>query len=323
MSERNTLQKQLATVAKRALDNWQFFWFDANASLHWPLFRLVFTPIFFLFVLSRSTDLGLFYSESGFLPTAYGQSHSYLSLQKSIFHYFQSTQLVVFCHYALLLALVSLGLGLFTRTSAILCFALNLMFINRNPAIQYGADFVSSFCLFYLCFANSGQALSLDRFLGRDRKGPLIANLDSMAFRLLQIQLCVIYFYSGISKLKGTRWWNGSAIFDVFTMEGLVRWDMTFLAYLPDLLVAACYLTLLWEMYFPILIWTRPFRLLLIVFGALMHMAFGIFLNIPFFAAIMVSIYILFLNRNEAERFAAYLKRTFRKLTPPAATPVT
>ena len=287
--------------ASGAWRGWQEFWFGEVDLLPICVFRAALGTCLFFFVASRTGDLELFYTDRGFIPTSYAASVTFLSYQKSIFHYFDNLAFVTVCHYTLLVFLAMLALGLFTRVSSVASYLLCLMFVNRNPAVQYGVDFISMFYLFYLMFCDAGARFSMDAWLkGRHRTAQLAPSVSgvatSIAFRLMQIQLCIIYFYSGTAKLKGTRWWNGSAIWDVFTMEGLVRFDMSFLAYFPHLLVVFCYLTLLWEIYFPVLIWTRPFRNLLIVFGCIMHIGFGYFIQIPIFGAVMCSLYLLFMD---------------------------
>ncbi|MFT3883817.1 MAG: hypothetical protein QM703_29820 [Gemmatales bacterium] len=33
----------------------------------------------------------------------------------------------------------------------------------------------------------------------------------TLALRLIQIHMCIVYFISGLAKLQGSTWWNGSA----------------------------------------------------------------------------------------------------------------
>jgi hypothetical protein len=91
-------------------------------------------------------------------------------------------------------------------------------------------------------------------------------------------------------------------------MEGLVAFDFSFMAYFPHLLVFACYSTLLWEIFFPTLIWLKPFRLPLILFGCLMHIAFGVVLQIPVFGMLMCAVYLPFLDPKLVEQFFSFLQ---------------
>lgn len=313
------------TIVAPAWRKWQAFWFGEVDLLPVCVFRAALGFLFFLFVMSRTNDLEMFYMNRGFIPSSYVPHVEFFGYQKSIFHHVDSLAVLTVGHYALLFSLACLTIGLFTRISAVASYFLLLMFVNRNPAVQYGVDFIGMFYFFYLMFCDSGARFSVDSWW-RGKRRDLRSQLASAAtdvfstvfLRLMQIQVCIIYFYSGIAKMKGTRWWNGSAIWDVLTMEGLIRFDMSFVAYFPDVLVIFCYLILLWEMYFPVLIWTKSFRNLLIVFGCLMHVGFGFFLQIPIFGALMCSVYILFLDpalvRRGLERITGFIRVRLRRV---------
>ena len=170
-------------------------------------------------------------------------------------------------------------------------------------------------------FTKSNAWYSLDAWLAKRKKQDMKAFramdlFTSVAIRFMQIQICVIYFYSGVSKLRGTRWWNGSAIWDVLSMEGLARWDMSFLVWVPDVLVFLCYSVLLWEIYFPALIWFRNLRVPIIVLGIAMHLGFGLFISIPNFSMLMVSIYFLFLTNQNIENVLVFLRNQYKKFLP-------
>ena len=98
----------------------------------------------------------------------------------------------------------------------------------RNPKMTYGVDGSLACLLLILCFAPIGRAMSLDRV--RDvrrakRKRPrcdaaaLPVRGRSPARRLMQVQMAVLFFFSGIDKLKGEDWWDGDAIWLVFAIS--------------------------------------------------------------------------------------------------------
>ena len=117
----------------------------------------------------------------------------------------------------------------------------------------------------------------------------------------MQIQICVIYGFSGMEKLKGTRWWDGSAIWDVLSIGNMQRWDLSFVAHFPILLSTAVYVVLLFEIYFPVLVWLRRWRLPMLVFGVQMHIGIYVFMNLPSLGFMMISLYALFLTKEEVE----------------------
>lgn len=274
--------------------SWSAFWFEAEGAVQYERFRRIFAAVLFLFLVSRSPDLELFYGESGWVPSSL---HSEVmdtrfraSLLTALNHLpsFWAQVGLWTAHLMLLGALLALAAGWvrgrWGRGAAIVAFALHVSFLHRNMAVSYGADLIATFFLFYMTFAD------FSRPHGRD-----FTDLGSLAFRLSQIQLCVIYAYSGWEKLKGAHWWRGEAIWDVLANAQLARWDFGFVSGFPLALVAATYITLLWEIYFPALIWVRPLRAPVLVVGVLVHLGIGVSMNIPYFSALMVSVYVLFL----------------------------
>ncbi len=115
----------------------------------------------------------------------------------------------------------------------------------------------------------------------------------------MQLQLCVIYAFSGMEKLKGTRWWDGSALWDVLTIRNMQRWDLSFLAHAPIALAANVYVVLFWEIYFPVLVWNKKLRVPMLIFGVLLHIGIFLFMNLPSFGFMMISFYVLFLKPEE------------------------
>ena len=81
----------------------------------------------------------------------------------------------------------------------------------RNPMFPYGVDRIIACLLFILCLAPIGRAMSLDRVraVRAAKRKNLEATLPPYASpwagactRLMQIQMAVLFFYSGIRKIE-------------------------------------------------------------------------------------------------------------------------
>lgn len=170
--------------------------------------------------------------------------------------------------------------------------------MNRNLVVSYGIDQISTFFLFALCFSTP--------------KGTSI--FDSVALRLVQIQVCIIYAYSGVEKLRGPSWWEGDAIWLALANPQVARTDFSALAQYPTLVALLTWSSVLWEVYFPAVVWFKRLRLPVLAFGVMMHMGIGLTLRIPFFALLMIVSYLAFLTPGEL-RVAnnAMRQRFFRK----------
>src|SRR5262249_37435658 len=102
-----------------------------------------------------------------------------------------------------------------------------LSYIHRSPTSLFGMDTILVVVVLYLCIGPCGAALSVDQWLRRawaarqalrhhqpvptdGRPAPSIS--ANVATRLLQIHVCMIYAASGLSKLLGSSWWSGGAV---------------------------------------------------------------------------------------------------------------
>ena len=82
---------------------------------------------------------------------------------------------------------------------------------------------------------------------------------------------------------------------------------------MPLVIVLMTYSTLIWEIYFPILVWIKPFRKWMLMFGVLLHIGIGVVVNIPFFGALMIIGYIVFLDEPTAEKILDFNKLNINK----------
>jgi len=293
------LTKEVRSLGKA----WNHFWFDSRSNsplVSLALFRICFGAVMLIFYFTRALDLEFFYGENGILPLEHLRSMEFLQYRPTIFRLISNISALHAFHAFFLLCLFSLTLGFFTRSSAVLVYLLHLMFLNRNPSILFGVDTIGTFFFLYLCFADSGARLSIDEKLGRslERHSPT----SHIAWRLMQLQVCVIYSYSGFEKLKGYRWWDGSALWDVLSIGNMQRWDLSFVAHFPILLSGAVYLLLLWEIYFAALVWVPRLRLPMLAFGVFLHVGIFLFMNLPSFGFMMIAMYVLFLKGEEIEK---------------------
>jgi hypothetical protein len=289
---------------------WDRFWFEADCVPQMRLFRSVFAILLFCCYLVRTLDLNLFYSDGGLLVgSSVGDVYS-TAFRPSLFLLFPGQTFLWVANGVFLLSLLSLAAGFLPRISALLALILHVSFLHRNLGVHYGADTISTFFLLYLCGADYRAA-------ARD----LRSSLGSMVFRLAQIQVCVIYAYSGLYKLRGLAWWRGEGVWDALANSQMARWDFSWLSHFPLVLTAMSFLSLFWEVYFPVLVWVKPVRYPLLVFGVLFHLGIAVSINIPFFGLLMIILYILFLDAPHCIEVGSWVKKVplFLKVAQPAA----
>ena len=186
----------------------------------------------------------------------------------------------------LLFAACLLLVGLFSRAVAILAWFLYLSSVKSGGLMAYGVDQMTTIGLFYLMISPLPDRFSLDQMLRKSSRTS--SEFGGLLRRVLQIHLCIIYFFGGIAKCVGPGWWNGDSVwralthppFNVISPEILVRWKDLFL-----ILGISVWII---EITYPIFIWsrkTRPVWLLLVV-G--LHIGIGLTMGMYLFALIMI-----------------------------------
>lgn len=184
------------------------------------------------------------------------------------------------------------AIGLFTRVASILALAVAVSYANRVPAALFGLDQINVMLTLYLAIGPSGGALSLDRWLARRRSGrsapPVPSALANLAIRLIQVHMCVIYFFAGISKLQGSAWWTGEAMWLAFANLEYQSLDMTWLAWHPWLVNAMSHGSVLWEISFCVLVWRPRWRPLVLAMAVPLHVGIGACLGMWTFGLIML-----------------------------------
>ena len=169
-------------------------------------------------------------------------------------------------YVAAMVILALFTIGLFTRIASLLALVVVISFVQRQPEALFGLDKINLVLTFYLAIGPSGAALSLDRFLQARRRrstGPLPIELSvgaNFAVRLIQVHMCLIYFFAGISKFQGPAWWTGEAMWLAFGNLEYQSIDMTWLAWHPWAVEFLTHFTALWELSFCVLIWIRVLR---------------------------------------------------------------
>ncbi len=195
-----------------------------------------------------------------------------------------------------------------------------ISYAHRAPILVYGVDKILASLLLILCLAPIGRAMSLDRV--RAVRAVKRNNLDATlppysspwtgaCTRLMQIQMAVLFFYSAISKLGGNDWWNGDAIWFVFSTDEFYRPALlNVLASQYWLVNISTYGTILIEIAFPFLIWQRRTRPYLLAGAIFLHVQFAVLMGLFYFSFVMIMGHMSFVRPRWLARLGAAWKQT-------------
>ncbi len=196
-------------------------------------------------------------------------------------------------------------LGWRTRTTTILHFVFLWSLYQRSPMILDGGDNIASIILVYLILVDSGARLSLD---ARRRAGKPAVTTTSVRYRLLSLlhhagviavvlQVCTVYLVSGMYKVQGERWQNGTALYyilrvDEFTWPGVNR---LIYEHAP-LVVLLTYGTVFFQLAFSFLLLQRRLRPFAVSLGILLHLGIAVHMGLLTFSLIMISAELLIMG---------------------------
>ena len=180
----------------------------------------------------------------------------------------------------------ALLIGVGCRFSAIAAWFLHLCAAKSGGFLSYGMDNFMTIGLFYLMLSPLPDRASLDWRL-RDLR-PKNPELLGFWHRVLQLHLCIIYFFSGLTKCLGSGWLDGSNVwralirppFNVIDPEILVRWK--------DFLPLAGILVCLLESGYPFFIWSSRTRKIWLFGICAMHLLIGVAMGMYLFSLVMI-----------------------------------
>jgi len=185
-----------------------------------------------------------------------------------------------------LVAAVCLMLGLAMPLAAAVSLAGLVSAANRAPLNVFGLDDTLGMLLVPLVIGPSGAVVSLDAVL---RRGNAHASTRAnIALRLLQIHLCVVYFFSGSGKLLGASWWEGTALWGAIANGQYRTLDLTGLARHPLVVDALTLATLFWELGYAALVWPRLTRPLVLAMAVPVHLGIGLAMGMMEFGLAML-----------------------------------
>ena len=147
----------------------------------------------------------------------------------------------------------------------------------------------------YLMIAPCGSVYSIDAWL-RDRRamksnwlpGPDKSTLTTISTRVLQIHLCIVYLFGGISKLRGDMWWDGTALWFAAASYEYQSMDLTWIGRFPLLTALLTHATIFWETFYCGLVWPRGTRPWTLAMAVLVHAGIGLFLGMVTFGSMMI-----------------------------------
>jgi hypothetical protein len=266
---------------------WNRFWFTPADPAPCAVLRIAVGLLTVLHLATLSFDLERWYSRDGLLPPE--TVHTLITGGREEVHY-HLTYLgglggagLWMVHAVAISAAVAFTTGLFTRVSGVLTLVAVLAYVHRVPQVAGHAEPALAFLLLYLCIAPSGAMLSIDGWMRRRRAASLLpAGVDdpgqlsvvaNIGQRLIQVHLAMFVAMMGLTKLYGDAWWDGEAIWLLLAQPYSRPFDLTGLRDWAYTLNLWTHTVVYFELAFPVFIWTRVARPLLVILAAIVWLS--------------------------------------------------
>jgi Vitamin K-dependent gamma-carboxylase len=294
------------------------FWVGRVDIAPLALFRIVYGIELFNWFWQLYPNIGAFFTDEGFLPR-----FELVQWFPDRFSLLTATgywwQIALFWGACLVVA-VMLTVGWHTRTACILAFIGVASFEWRNPLLLDGSDIVFRIIPFWLALTNCGDMYSVDASSRRDRGEAVKEFAPALPVRLLELQVGWIYLMTGLEKMAGILWKNGTATFYALQLEHTFGRSWAYpLATNMFIVHAMSWGTLAVEhLFLPLsMLPFRITRLLAIFAAAMLHGGILTMMNVGNFPVIMLSALILFLPPEWVRAFVASVERRIRpRMTP-------
>ncbi|HEV7282685.1 MAG TPA: HTTM domain-containing protein [Pirellulaceae bacterium] len=286
---------------------WDRFWFTPRKPHVLALLRIFAGCMLLYMHLVWALDLPGFLGEQAWIPAGVSREHA-ARLQSwawSPLWYVESLPALWAIHIASGLCYLALAAGWFSRFSAIASFAFLVAYCHRLEGALFGLDQAVAMIALYLCINPGGEFASVDAwrrtgsFFPSSTPETITANL---ATRLMQLHLCIVYLFGGLSKLRGEGWWDGGAIWGAISNYEYQTLDLTWLAAAPWLLATLTHVTVAWELSYIALVWNRWTRPLVLVMAVLVHAGIALAMGMATFGLAMMAANAIFLEPAAVER---------------------
>lgn len=184
------------------------------------------------------------------------------------------------------LSLLALLVGWKARLFAICAWLLHSLTVNSGYISLYGVDTMLHISLFYCTWMPVGGAFTIPQLLHHERAVPSF--MARISRRTLQVHLSIIYFSTGLAKIRGTQWRNGEAIWRAVMQPQFSVFDMSWLASIPIIAKVAAWSIVMLELGYALLMWPRRSRPIWLAGIILLHLSIGMLMGLWMFATIMI-----------------------------------
>tara|TARA_B110000046_G_scaffold71829_2_gene79694 strand:+ start:2838 stop:3758 length:921 start_codon:yes stop_codon:yes gene_type:complete len=145
--------------------------------------------------------------------------------------------------------------------------------------------------------------------------GAFHTTMHNLGFLFSWIQVCILYLTAGSHKFLGSYWVYGDALFVTLSIQEFsLPWIMDFLDKNTWYLKVGNWISLFYQVSFPVLIWFKSVRPFLLPIGLVFHLSIAFLVGVLDFGLILVAAYAMFIPDETAKKLLYWLTiNRFRK----------
>lgn len=288
-------------MLQRIRSLWHELWFIEGPPHALALFRILMAIYWLVHWVPMAPHVRVQFSEEGMhfpmlIPPAEGYDaigRFYAWLTQPV-----STHLALVIYLVLLLSVVLILVGLFTRIALVVYVLLySYYWMLHLHMLNSSFGRMTFIIMFFLIFSPCARAFSIDAIFARRRGAPEPEVFPLWTQRAICVQVFFIYVGTAIYKMHAESWNTGEVVFtalvgDWATPAGfwLTRFDWSWGVY--DLVSLG---TILFEMWAGLLLFSARWQKVIFVLGTLFHLQIAITLSIWHFLFMPLT-YVLFVD---------------------------
>ena len=266
------------------------------------LYRKIVYSFVFIFTLLQLPVAKHLFGKESLLPPTFYTGNVFLQALNILSHSEYTNYYPLFIGVLLSACVLSFFVKKQTILSILIYFCVANLY-HRTISIQNGGGDLLMLQLFFLMLMNENS--------GKMKEGNLkiiFTSLTNFAFIASQVQVIMVYVVSSIYKLQGSQWLDGSALYYVlvsgdYSLHFIQKW----ITQNNLLLQFATWITLIFQLIFPIAIWSKKLKPFLFAIGITIHLMIAFVMGILDFGILMIMMYILFIEETQCFRTSKFL----------------
>ena len=267
------VQQYFRELSEAIGDSWNRFWFTPSSDGRLICLRQIVASFAFVWLLSFTAELTAMFGENGWVSS--GAVHristdgDLASPTPGFSHLFllQSPTWLWIWH-AVGLAIVGCSVvGVASRYTTPLSLFVVLSYVHRAPMMTTTFETVLCFLLMYVSLGVNSMSFLPWRKSGFRETRHWVTNV---ALRLIQVHLCAIYLLIAASKIGTSVWWSGDATWYLLTDAQHRLVELEVITGNTYLFNAITHGWLGFELLFPVLVWVRPLRPLVLMLSVVL-----------------------------------------------------